>query len=357
MKIFKYLLFLILIAVIGASVYFGTQDGSFEVTSQKTIQAPTTLVFQKANDLKEWQKWGPWGKTDTNMNLIYGEKTSGEGASYTWESDIEGNGSITTIAIDENKSIDQLISFETPLGWSSSEVFWKFQPNDSDGVEVTWGMKGTHSFLEKVFLSFEKEPFAASLKKMFDEGLSNMDALIHDEMNQYSIAVEGIKEYGGGYYLFTTAACKISELVDKRGPMLERVNDFAQHNQIETTGNPFTIYNQWDTLNDTVIFSVAMPVKDRVIITEGDVLCGYMEPLSAIKTVLTGNYSHLKEAYLKAEDYIYSRKMTKAPDHHFFEIYTIDPNTSQNPASWVTEIYVPVLREINTLGEIQKLNR
>ncbi len=320
------------------------------------MDAPIALIFNKVNDLKEWERWGPWGKNDPNMNLVYAEKTSGQGASYSWESTLEGDGKITTIAIDENKSIDQSISFHTPIGTSRSDVQWKFIPNNNGTTEVIWGMKGEHSFLEKIFLSFEKEPFNASLKSMFDEGLTNLNDLVLDEMRQYSISVEGLKEHGGGYYLFITTACKINELASKMTPMLQRINDFAQQNQIAVNGRPFTIYNEWDDANGTVIFSSAVPVKDRIIITEGDILCGYLEPCLAVKTVLTGNYNHLTEAYKKAEDYILMNGLKINPEHLLFEVYINDSSSIQNPANWITEIYTPVVREMTQDTETSEQN-
>lgn len=181
---------------------------------------------------------------------------------------------------------------------------------------------------------------------MFEKGLVRMESLVEETMNQYEIKVEGIKEFGGGFYLYTTAASKITELGDKMAGMMGKVADFAAQNNIVTTGMPFTIYSDWDVLNGNTIFSTALPIQERIIITEGDVLCGYMESLSALKITLKGNYSHLSEAYQKGETYIAQNRLVKDPSKQFFEIYANDPGDFPNPADWKTEIYIPIQREL-----------
>ena len=74
MKILKYLFFLLLIVVIGGSIYFGTQDGNYDVVASKIIPAPPQLVFDQVNDLTTSEKWGPWKAEDSTMVFSYAEK-------------------------------------------------------------------------------------------------------------------------------------------------------------------------------------------------------------------------------------------------------------------------------------------
>ena len=92
MKILKYLLFLILIVVIAGAIYFGTKDGSFDVSKTKVIDAPAEVVYNNVKDFRNWEQWGPWMEEDTNMTITYAEKTEGEGASYSWKSEEMGDG-------------------------------------------------------------------------------------------------------------------------------------------------------------------------------------------------------------------------------------------------------------------------
>ena len=106
MKIIKYLFFILLIVTIGGALYFGTQDGTYDLTESKTINAPTSLVFEKVNELRNWKQWGPWKEQDPNMIFTYPENTAGAGGSYSWE----GNtiGTVRTISSSPNSEIIQV---------------------------------------------------------------------------------------------------------------------------------------------------------------------------------------------------------------------------------------------------------
>ena len=96
----------------------------------------------------------------------------------------------------------------------------------------------------------------------------------------------------------------------------------------------------------TVIFSAAIPVKERInTAPDSSVLCGYIEP--AIKPTLKGNYDHLDEAYKAAYTYIEEKALTLDPEKAQFEVYASDPGLEPNPANWLTEVYVLLLHQRN----------
>ena len=73
-----------------------------------------------------------------------------------------------------------------------------------------------------------------------------------------------------------------------------------------------------------------------------------MEPHTSLKTVLKGNYTHLPDAYARAEAYIMENNLIRDPGHNFFEVYANDPGEVTNPAEWITEIYIPVYRDLRS---------
>jgi effector-binding domain-containing protein len=341
MKILKYLLFLILIIIIGSAIYFGTKDGTYDIQDSLVIQAPPEVVFNKVNDYKNWESWGPWKKEDATMTFTYAEKTSGEGASYSWDGEMSG--SMTTTKVIPNKAIEQDLTLNTPAGERNPKVYWTFEEVEG-GTKVTWAMKGEHTLIDKAYFSMTNFDFDAGMHQMNKSGLDGIAAEVVEDMKAYSINVDGITQYGGGFYMYTTSVAKQSEIKEKMAPMMQVVKDFIAKNNLNMAGNPFTIYNEIDNTTGTVIFSTCIPVKEQVITPEGSpVVCGYMEPISTVKTSLKGNYDHLPETYTKGRQYIEKNGLLIDPSGKMFEVYASNPEEVPNPADWLTEVYIPII--------------
>jgi len=237
MKIFKYLLFLILIFIIGASIYIATKDGKFQVEEQLMLEAPKEVVFNEVNDFTTWKNWEPWSQETNDMIINYGEKTKGEGASYSWQSEEMGDGKMLTTKSNPHNSLEQDITFITPFGESNSEVYWEFE-TQGDSTMVTWGMIGEQSFMEKAAFIFQDESLAEMMQPMFAQGLRNLQEEIAVKMNSYSINVDGITQHGGGYYMYITTASKISQVTDRMEKMISEVTNFMSTNNIEQVVKP-----------------------------------------------------------------------------------------------------------------------
>lgn len=341
MKILKYLLFLILIIIIGSAIYFGTKDGTYDIQDSMVIAAPPEVVFNKVNDYKNWETWGPWKKEDPSITYTYAEKTSGEGASYSWDGEMSG--SMTTTKVIPNKEIQQDLTLDTPGGERNSKVYWTFEEVDG-GTKVTWGMKGEHTLIDKAYYSISDFDFDAAIHQMNQQGLEGIAREVEADMKAYSINVDGVTQYGGGYYMYTTSVAKQSEIGEKMKPMMDVVLGFITQNNLNMAGNPFTIYNEMDNTTNTVIFSTGIPVREQVITPEGSpVVCGYMEPVSAVKISLKGNYEHLSEAYTTGRQYISKNGLLMDPNGKMFEVYVTNPVEVPNPADWLTEVYIPII--------------
>jgi effector-binding domain-containing protein len=344
MKILKYLLFLILIFIIGGAIYFGTKDGTYNISDSKVINAPVEVVYNIVNEYKTWEEWGPWKKEDPTMTFTYAEKTSGEGASYTWQGEMDG--AMTTTKVIPNKEIEQDLTLITPAGERNPKVIWTFEEVEG-GTKVTWSMKGEHPLIDKIYYSTSDMDFDSQMHDMNIKGLNGIAQLAEDELKQFTINVDGTTNYGGGYYMYISTASKLSEIGDKMGSMLGQVSGFMEENKIPMSGMPFTIYNQIDEINNSVIFSACIPVNAQVITPEGSpVICGFMEPVTTIKTTLKGNYDHLSKAYAKGMEYITTNNLQLHPTAKMFEVYVSDPGEVPNPANWITEIYIPIVTPI-----------
>lgn len=346
MKIFKYLLFLLLIFIIGASIYIATKDGKFQIEQQQVFLAPQEVVFNEVNNFTTWKKWEPWSREADDMIINFGEKTSGEGASYSWNSEDMGEGEIVTVKSNPYTSIDQQITFKTPFGESTSEIYWEFQEM-GDSTMVVWGMNGEQSFMEKAAFVFEDESLHDMMQPMFKKGLDNLQEQLAKKMESYSINIDGVTQHGGGYYMYVTTASKTSQVADRMDKMIKEVAAYMTNNSIEMIGNPFVLYNQWNEEASTAIYSAAYFTPSEVITpAESAVLNGFMPNQKTLKTTLKGDYKNLKEAWDSSYEYIQNNELTIDENSQPFEVYVTGPEKSANPADWITQIYIPLQQEI-----------
>ncbi|MDN3593345.1 SRPBCC family protein [Zunongwangia endophytica] len=342
MKIFKYLLFLLLIVLIGGSIYIATKDGDFKVEETQVFDAPQELIFNEVNDFKNWEYWAAWS-TSSEATVNYGDIIKGVGASYEWESDDIGEGQLKTIETKPFTQIIQKIKISNLLGEDHSKVSWNFEPIENDQTKVTWIMEGSQSFKEKFLSLFEDRSLSEMMQPKLSAGLTAMQQVIDNKMNEYNISVDGVVNHGGGYYMYMTTASKISQVNSKMQPMVTQVSNFMETQGFEKLGNPVVIYNEWNQSNNSAIFSAGYftPNEVRTPI-DADVLNGSMPNQKVLKTVLKGKYDNIEEAWKKAYQYIDNNGLEIAESAKPFEVYQTNPIETANPAEWITNIYIPI---------------
>ncbi len=338
MKYFKYLLFLLLILVIGFSIYIAVQPNSFNVTQTKTINAPAAVIFNNVIDFKNWEAWSSWVEEDPDMTITLHEKTKGIGGSYSWEGK-NGIGTMKTVDAVPNASINQQIQIE---GFPASDINWNFKPNEDGSTEVTWNILGKDlPFMFKASALF-KGNMEQQIEPHYKRSLEKLDSIIINSMKAFNIRINGITEYGGGFYLYKTTNATNANISKIMEQQYGSIGMFMGQNNIAFAGMPFTIYHDMNMENGTVIMSNAIPVKEKVIITgDSDILCDYQPKMKVLKATLKGNYTNLGEAWKTAMQYLAENNIEQS-EHKPFEIYTTDPEQFPNPADWITEIYIPI---------------
>ncbi|MCF6307499.1 MAG: SRPBCC family protein [Flavobacteriaceae bacterium] len=170
MKVLKYILIIVVVLLLGGWAYVSTQPGSYDVSRTRLIKAPTSAVFNTINELKNWKKWGPWQEEDPSIVSVFPEQTSGVGAHYTWTSN-DGLGKMETVALVENKSIDQKIQFDDS---EPNDVYWRFE-EVKGGTNVTWGMKAEQTPFMFKMIAAVFGGMDNVFGPMEEKGLANLD--------------------------------------------------------------------------------------------------------------------------------------------------------------------------------------
>lgn len=106
------------------------------VERSATIDAPADVVFPLVNDLRQWERWTPWGKDrDPTVELSYSDPAAGKGAWYTWTSKEFGAGKLEIVDSQPNESIDMVLVFDD----HGEPAQCGFAFDSADGkTRVTW---------------------------------------------------------------------------------------------------------------------------------------------------------------------------------------------------------------------------
>jgi effector-binding domain-containing protein/ribosome-associated toxin RatA of RatAB toxin-antitoxin module len=339
MKILKYVLFIILITLIAGAIYVAVQPSDFSFKRSIVINAPQELVFNKVNTFKKWPEFSPWLEQDKNATLKYNSIEQGLNSSYSWSGDVLGEGSMTTISVNKPDSLKQRIDFVKPFE-SSSMVDWEFE-KQNNSTKVTWKMSGKQDFMTKMYTAFNGS-IEENTAKDFERGLFKLDSVVRADMRAYDIKINGVTEHSGGFYLYNTTATSISGMQPKMEKMLNNLETFKNTNNINSSGNPFIIYHNWDMENNSVLFSCAIPTSSKIITTDTTILTGQLEPFKALKVTLIGDYNNLKEAWEQAYAYINQYNLEATADGISIESYINTPETTLSPADLKTELFIQI---------------
>jgi len=340
MRILKYIFLLIILALVGITVYVATQKGYFEVTKSSVINTPRTTVFDYINDFKNWETFGSWMKKDSKLKFDYTSKSIGAGGKFSWIGN-SGEGDVRTFFVKENDSIVQKVNFNG----TSALLSWTFK-DTTGGTKVTVYSKGKMDILTKI-TTFFKGGINSILEDTYEKSLLNLNKTLNYEMNTYSIKVNGIVQLSSGYCLKQTVSCHIKSVSKNIKIMMSRMVHFSVKNKIALAGKPFVLYNRYDIPNDFETISVSIPVRQKIFISpESDVASGEIIAFTCLKTTLVGDYSHTKEAWVKAQKYIVDHGLKQNFAGNYIEVYVKTIDDVKQPSKWITEIYIPVFPKV-----------
>lgn len=110
------------------------------VTVERKIVVDTTpdVVYGHVANLKNWPAWSPWKAKDPDMKMTYSGADGEIGSSAAWQSESQGNGTMTISALIPNREFENQLDF----GDQGTGVgkFW-FVPEGDEKTEVIWSLK------------------------------------------------------------------------------------------------------------------------------------------------------------------------------------------------------------------------
>lgn len=172
MKFVKWLILSValLLLVFCAITYFLPREYYIERSTE--VKAPALLIFANVADLESWQTWNPWNKMDPDIELSYGEKRVGSGASYSWTSEKIGDGSMHIIEAKAPEYVQYKLLFE---GYEDnpgfSEMILKAE-SATGPTTVTWTFQGETG--DKFFAPWMGVMMDKLLGPSYEQGLKDL---------------------------------------------------------------------------------------------------------------------------------------------------------------------------------------
>jgi effector-binding domain-containing protein len=299
-----------------------------DVSITKKLDAPVSYLYNLVNNQKDGPQWNPWIEEDPKMELSFGEKTEGEGSSYSWKSEKMGNGSVTYIKSVLNKEIEADLNYE---GMDPSKYSFKFEPVDKDETNITWNMKTSIGFPSNVFSPF----FKYMIKKSYKKGLANLEEVAQVRMedakyNGYEVK-EVLKEKRDFIMNRQIVGTKdIQQFYTKNlGAIFQKVQDAG----LTMKGMPCGLFFKYQ-VNGQTDMAAAIPVSQAKEIKD---LSGISLPTQqAAEIDYYGDYNGLTRAHDAIQSYLKDRGMLyNAP---IIEEYVTDPIKEKDPAKWLTKV-------------------
>jgi hypothetical protein len=164
---------LVVIAVVAAF-----QSATYRVVRTSTVAAPPAIVFAQTNDLRKYQTWNPFGKSDPKATYVYEGPATGVGSVLKWSSTGQtGEGTMSIVESRLNEVVRYRLIFIKPMAGTGNMAL-TFQTQGNQTL-VTWTMDGDKSYLAKLmglFMNMDKMMGGA-----FERGLAELKTIAENE--------------------------------------------------------------------------------------------------------------------------------------------------------------------------------
>lgn len=334
LKIFKWLLIIIVALVAIFFIYNATQDNKVVMEEAVEINAPASMVYAEVINFDGWKNWAVWNQMDPDMQSEF-SPTFGEVGSFSeWKSDNPqvGNGRQEVVEIEENKMMKVKMSFD---GWDGTS-YAAFYFNEMDGVtEVKWTFEGAET---PIYLNFMNSIMEPMLHDNYQKSLTALKSLVEakpmktsNNMNIEELEVEARDIVS---IVDSTTADAIGE---KLGELYTELSIFLETNEgASPAGMPLALYHHYSA--EKVILEAALPYEGEAE-ASGRVLVKQTPSGKVARGIHYGDYNAAGAMHEALESYVINSEY-KLQDY-CWEEYVNDP-MEVDSAMIETHIYYPL---------------
>lgn len=343
MKALRIILIVLLVIVGGYSIWMATIDPEYKVERTETIEAEPGKIYAVVSDFTTWGQWSKWHKMDPEMAITYGEKSAGEGATYSWSGEKAGTGTQTITEAIPGESLKTHIAFE---GMGESNGAWKFEKVEGGTTKVTWSFSGESPFFFRVFNLGMDDAVGAD----FEEGLASLKTLVEAmTVATPEVVIEMVTLEAMPYYGIRTEMA-ISDMNSEFfgqsfGEIMGYLGDEAGANMLMA---PMTMFYDWDEENNRTVLEPAIAVNSdkpgNDHIAKNMTYAG-----TALKAVHMGG-NNTEAEHMALSIYMEKNNLKWPEGQGAVEVYITDPGTEPDTSKWVTEVYYPYTEESSEEG-------
>jgi hypothetical protein len=174
MQAFFIILGAFIVLILGLFIFSLFLSPTVKVERSLLVPATAGAIFPLVNVVRNWELWSPWIAQDPAVKITYGEKDSGVGAGYSWESNNRnvGRGHMSLTESREDQYIATNIDF---MAMGPAKGYFRFDAV-TGGTLVTWGLicnTGQHPLRKVMGLMMDKW-----VGKDFEKGLENIKRIV-----------------------------------------------------------------------------------------------------------------------------------------------------------------------------------
>lgn len=332
MKLVKYFALLFLLFLLAFVVFVATQPATYKITKSKEITMPPSQVFEYVNDYSNWIDWQQF-ETSEDFKYTISSNPIGEKAYVKWD---DTNLIATKFAHKDSIAQDYIEKD------NKQSLHWKFIKVKS-GTLANVTIQGELSFKEKIY-SVLNGGITSYVGPQIEDGLTKINNYLVNELGNFKIDVHGLVVRPETNFIEQKDSCLTKDFNKKSKTLLTSMKSFIKNNNIQTLGVPFVIFHN-NPNTSFIKYSMCVPVKDEILTTpESQIQGNHYDEFLAVKTILRGDYSHTKQAWSKARQFIYKNKFTEDKNGTYIGIYKRALPEVKEPSKWETEIYIPVVK-------------
>lgn len=173
LRLLGVLALLLVLGIAGLFAVAATRPDSFQVSRTLPVQAPPEKVYPLINDLRAFNSWNPFVRSDPAPQLSYSGPASGPGARNAFGPGKGGTGTLTIVEAEAPTKVVMSLDMTQPMA-ARNRVVFSLEPQGGMTL-VTWTLAGNTPLVGKVLhLVIDMDKMVGG---QFEAGLADLKAL------------------------------------------------------------------------------------------------------------------------------------------------------------------------------------